>query len=59
MNSDMFDDARPGDKINNEIVDPNDIQLGEEAGIDIKGSQKQSLYESSADGASSSSANHS
>ena len=56
----MFDDARP----DNDYVNPDDIQLGEDA---IGGGpnnnnnvpNKISLYESSGDGGSSSSAAHS
>ena len=58
MNSDIFDDARPdGD----DIVNPDDIQLGEDAagGNGGGGGNKVSLYESSGDGGSSSSAAHS
>lgn len=59
MNSDMFDDARPEDRTGNDIVNPDDIQLGEDAG-NSGGPNKVSLYESSNDdGGSSSSANHS
>ncbi len=57
MNSDMFDDARPDA---DDMVNPDDIQLGEDAaGSNNHGPNKVSLYESSGDGGSSSSAAHS
>jgi hypothetical protein len=57
MNSDMFDDARP----DGDYVNPDDIQLGEDAAgtTPSRMPNKISLYESSGDGGSSSSAAHS
>lgn len=60
QNSDMFDDARP----DGDYVSPDDIQLGEDAIGGNHGpsnnnmANKASLYESSNDGGSSSSAMH-